>query len=394
METIKVQWHSLKGTWLVHHREGDTQSFEDWAENLADLTSVRMILAAPNYATHWLNLVGVSQRHVAKVLPFALEESLIEDISHYLILPAGQANKRFRAYVVANELIEQLLELCALHHVRLQELVPESSLLGQGAQCVRQEGGWLFSWPGIFEGYVADYALTPVLDALFEEPITVPQLQLKASSYDAIQLFKTVLESTYPEQIEEISSEVISTDQPVNIPSKALNLLSGRFRQQMPKQHKPAAWWKPLAALAASWVLLWTVSLYSETYKLKNQAQEVRAQSLALYQQLFPGERIRMLERQFQEKLAGGNSHVQSSGFLNNTFKLAQVYAAQKSDKIELLSMRYNERMGETTVEIKASTLNELQSLRQALEDAGVTAEIASATNDQDGVKGRLRITG
>src|SRR5690554_1038329 len=187
-----------------------------------------MILSATNYVVHWLALPGVSSRQVKTAMPFALEESLIEDIGNYLILPAGQANKRFRAYVVANELIEQLLELCALHHVRLQELVPESSLLGQGAQCVRQEGGWLFSWPGIFEGYVADYALTPVLDALFEEPITVPQLQLKASSLDAIQLFKTVLESTYPEQIEEISSEVISTDEPFSIPSKTLNLLSGR----------------------------------------------------------------------------------------------------------------------------------------------------------------------
>lgn len=394
METVKVQWHSLQGLWVVTLADGSSQPFEQWAETLQDLTQVRMILASANYATHWLNLVGVSQRHVAKVLPFALEESLIEDISSYLIIPAGNAKKHFRAYVVAKELVERLLAACDLHHVRVQELIPESWLLEQTAQCVRQEDSWLFSWPGVFEGLVNDSALTPVLDSLFAEETQLDQLYVKAHSLDQINLFKTLLETSYPNQVTEILSEVVPVEPQWNIPNKAINLLTGKFQQRIPKEKKPAVWWKPLAGLAAVWLLLWTIGLYSEVHTLKTQAFEVRSQSLALYKQLFPGERIRMLERQFQEKLSGGGASSNAEGFLSTTLTLAQVYSQQKGESIELLSVRYNERMKETTLEIKAANLNELQTLRQALENAGVQAEIASATNDKDGVKGRLRIAG
>lgn len=393
METIKVQWHNLKGLWLVTTASGTTLPFEQWAETLLDLTQVRMILAAPNYATHWVSLV-VSQRHVARVLPFALEEALIEDLGHYLILPAGSVNKQFRAYVAANDLVERLLEVCDLHHVRVAELVPETWLLGKANVCIRQDNGWLFNLPGKFEGFVADNALTPVLESLFAEDTQLENLLLKADSLDAIQLLKTVLETSFPGQVGEIATEIVSTTNTFDIPNKSVNFLTGRFKPHTPKENKPAAWWKPLAGLAAAWLILWTVGLYNEAHTLKTQATEVRAQSLALYKQLFPGERIRMLERQFQEKLSDGGSSSNDEGFLGNTFKLAQVYAQQPSDKVELLSIRYNERMRETTVEVKATSLSELQNLRQTLENAGVNAEIASATNDKDGVKGRLRIAG
>lgn len=394
METVKVQWHSLKNQWLVTTANQQELPFAQWAEQLPDLTQVRMVLSALNYSAHWLSLVGVSQRHLAKVLPFALEESLIEDIHHYAIVPAGVANKRFRAYVVANELLEQLLETCDLHHVRVQELIPETALFGKEFLCVRSAQGWLFNWPGVFEGFVGDSALTPILESLSEGEHQLDTITIKAASLDQINLFKTLLETSFVGQVEQLNSEVIAPDTPFEIPTKAINLLTGKYQQRTPKENKPAVWWKPVAGLAAAWLLLWTVGLYTEVSTLKQQAHEVRGQSLALYKQLFPGERIRALERQFQEKLSGGSS-TSATGFASNTYTLAQVYAQQNlKEKVELLSLRYNERMAETTLEIKAKSLAELQALRQALEESGLTAEIASATNDKDGVKGRVRIAG
>ena len=393
MQTIKVQWQAKEGQWQVRLAEGQILSLEQWADNQPDLTSVRMILAAPNYGAHWLSLSGVSQRHLAKVLPFALEELLIEDIGYYHIVPADNTKKRVRAYVVANALIKHLLATCALHHLRVYELIPESWLLGNTAQCVRQDNGWLFVWPHVFEGAVADNMLTPVLDALFSEDLRLEKLHIKAPSMDSIRLLKSVLETSYPEQVATIEAEVVTPESELSVPAKAVNLLSGVFQQRAPKEEKPRAWWRPVLTLAAVWIVLWTVSLYSDVHQLQQQSNTVRDRSIALYKQLFPGERIRMLERQFQEKLTGGSIQ-NSEGFLSTTLTLAQVYAQQTGSKIELLSLRYNERMKETTIELKAANLNELQALRQALENAGVTAEIASATNDQDGVKGRLRITG
>lgn len=397
METVKVQWHSRQGQWQVTLANGQYYSIEQWAEQIPDLTQVRMILSANNYAVHWLSLVGVSQRHLAKVLPFALEESLIEDVHDYLIVPAGAVQKRFRAFVVAKELVANLLATCDLHHIRVNELIPETSLLDQqdGAVCVRVEHGWNLRWPAVFEGYVADATLTPVLDAIFADEQQIEKITVQAHSLDQINLFKTLLETAYHGQIGQVESQLLAEDDGgFKMASKPVNLLTGKFQQRVAKEEKPAVWWKALAGLAAVWLLLWTVGLYSDVHRLKSQAFEVNGQSIALYKQLFPGERIRSLERQFKEKLSGESTGT-TEGFLNSTHTLAQVYAQQKmAEKVSLLSIRYNDRMAETTVEVKAKSLNELQALRQALENAGLTAEIASATNDKDGVKGRLRITG
>ena len=396
MEIVKVQWNTLVGSWLVSPINGQqSQTLEQWAQGLADLTQVKMVLSATNYAVHWLSLPGVSSRHLNKVLPFALEESLIEEINNYLIVPAGQVNKRYRAYVVANDLIERLLENCQLHHIVLTELIPETWLLNTDNKTnliVREEYGYFISFPGQFEGFVAETALTPTLESIFSKEVSIERLQLKSRSVDPLQLLETTLETSFPGQILHIDKQLLDESTP-EISSKAFNLLVGQFQTQS-QEDKPKAWWRPLVAMAATLLVIWTVMLYTEVNTLKSQSNQVQQQSIALYKQLFPGERIRALERQFREKLSGESS-VDSVGFLNSTNKLAMAYHQQNLEKnINLSSMRFNDRLQELTIEVHAANLDELQKLRQALENAGIQAEIATATNDKDGVKGRLRIGG
>jgi len=396
VEIVKVQWNTLVGSWLVSPINGQqSQTLEQWAQGLADLTQVKMVLSATNYAVHWLSLPGVSSRHLNKVLPFALEESLIEEINNYLIVPAGQVNKRYRAYVVANDLIERLLENCQLHHIVLTELIPETWLLNTDNKTnliVREEYGYFISFPGQFEGFVAETALTPTLESIFSKEVSIERLQLKGRSVDPLQLLETTLETSFPGQILHIDKQLLDESTP-EISSKAFNLLVGQFQTQS-QEDKPKAWWRPLVAMAATLLVIWTVMLYTEVNTLKSQSNQVQQQSIALYKQLFPGERIRALERQFREKLSGESS-VDSVGFLNSTNKLAMAYHQQNLEKnINLSSMRFNDRLQELTIEVHAANLDELQKLRQALENAGIQAEIATATNDKDGVKGRLRIGG
>lgn len=397
MEIVKVQWNTLAGSWLISPVNGQqSQTIEQWAEGLADLTQVKMILSATNYAVHWLSLPGVSSRHLNKVMPFALEESLIEDINNYLIVPAGQVNKRYRAYVVASELIERLLESCQLHHVIISELIPETWLLSTDNKdnlIVREENGYFISLPGKFEGFVAETALTPALESIFSKGVSFERLLLKGHSIDPLQLLETTLETSYPGQILHINKQLIDETTLEDTKSKPINFLVGQFQTQS-QEEKPKAWWRPLVAMAATVLVIWTVMLYSEVNTLKNQSNQVQQQSIALYKQLFPGERIRALERQFREKLSGDSS-VDTVGFLSSTNKLAMAYHQQNLEKnVNLSSMRFNDRLQELTIEVHAANLDELQKLRQALENAGIQAEIATATNDKEGVKGRLRIGG
>src|SRR5690606_40960386 len=94
--------------------------------------------------------------------------------------------------------------------------------------------------------------------------------------------------------------------------------LTGQYQVRPQRERRPAPWWQALAGMAASWVLFWTLTLYLDVQRLQQQSGEVRQQTISLYQQLFPGERVRALERQIREKLSG-DSGGSDAGFLSAT---------------------------------------------------------------------------
>lgn len=399
METIKVQWQSHQGVWLVAPINSDFDSegqlLSAWAEELADLTSVRLILSASNYSTHWLSMPGVSSRNLARALPFALEESLINDIDEYLIVPAGSANKKVRAYAVASDLVERLLQECELHHIQVRELIPETQCLPAQNLIRRQANGWQVSLPGQFEGYVPDMAMTPVLETSLGD-FKADELMIWAASLDQAQLLKTNLDTGFDDVFSTINITATTGNDQIaeQLQGKLVNLLVGQFQVREAKEDKPAAWWRSLAGLAAVWLIASAVYLFIDNSALKQKEMEVRTASIKLYKQLFPGERVKSLDRQMREKLAGGNSG-ESGGFISLINSTSRIYAAKGlQKKLHLQSIRFNDRLQELVIEVKASSLGELQTFKQALEQEGLTAEVASATNDKDGVKGRLKIGG
>ena len=409
METVNIQWHSLAGQWMVAPLNGsEWQPLAAWAEDQPDLTQVRMILSPVNYATHWVTLPGVSGRQIPRALPFALEESLIEDISHYLIIPAGQAAKKVRAYVISADLISRLLEECAMHNLVLRELIPQTQLLGEGnrilfsAQSGAGQGsasGWMLNIPGMIEGWVPEAGMSAVLDALFdhaEGEQLLDTLTIVAPQLDQANLLKTTIETSFPGVIGNVETHPGSGAQDAEkaLTAKLTSFLTGQFQSREHEERKPAAWWRPLGAMAAVWLIAVTLWLVIDQQTTRSQADQVYTETLNLYKKLFPGERVRMLERQIREKISGDGT-ASSSGFVSTAHTLAKVYAdAGLQQQVEMTSMRYSDRLGELVVEVKAKSLNELQTLRQALENQGLVAEVASATNDKDGVKGRIRIGG
>lgn len=399
MDMVRVEWLAERGDWQATPCvDGVFQAslpLSEWAEMLPDLSDVSLILAARHYSAHWLSLPGVSSRHLNRALPFALEEYLVEDLSSYVICAAGQSNKRVRAYVVACELIEQLLEQCELHHVRVKALYAESQLLPKQPLLYRSGEGWLVSLEGQFEGWVADDALTPVFESLFAEQ-KQGDLTLAAESLDQANLVKTTLLSSYPDAFTDIHIEVTDGHawrQQV-LPSKLTTLLQGAYQVVAPRKDSRWSAFKPVMALAACVVIVMTSQLWIAQQQLKQQEVQVRAQSAALYQQLFPGERIRFLERQFRDKLREGGE-VTQVGFVPLVHQTAKTLADNNlRDSITLDTLRFNDRQQEIILEVRATNLQTLQSFRQALEQAGLAAEIASASNDDKGVKGRMRVGG
>ncbi len=397
MLTIKVTWHALKGCWLAQPLEEtgapEPVLLEEWAEEQPDLLSVRLVLHAANYSCHWVNMPGVSGRNLVRALPFALEENLIDDLDNYQIVAAGKVDGRVRAYVISVDLIERLLETCHAHHVNVSALIPETALLPDGNAVVRDGADWLVSLPGRLEGRIMEFALTPVLESVLDEWAADSALTIHAMSVDQSRLLMTSIETGFPDAFPDISHEVNDAVSLLSssIDSSATNLLTGQFQQREASDNKPAAWWVPLAGMTAACLVLVGVYLAVDNHQMKAQAIDVNKRSVALYKQLFPGERIRMLERQFRAKL-GEESPVVDVGFVSLMHDTAKAYSAANLKKLNITSVRYNERLRELMVEVSATNLNDIQSLRQALEKQGLTAEVASASNEKNSVKGRLKV--
>ena len=401
MLTIRATWNALSGDWEVNELGEDAHlafdpavSLSEWAEAKPDLTQVRILLSAMNYSCHWISMPGVSNRNLTKALPFALEEHLLEELDHYQIVSAGKSGSMVRAYVVSAELIERLMETCSAHHLIVKQLLPETALLPKGSVIVRDGDDWLFSLPGKLEGRVSDIALTAVLESTLEEQTSDQPLEVRAPTLDQARLLTTSLETGFPEAFSEINSVLGSSSAlfSENAAAPSLpNLLSGQFQQRDREENKPKAWWRPLAAMAAVWLVILAGYLVLENRQLEQRSLEVRKQSIALYKQLFPGERIRMLERQFRSKL-NDESPVAAVGFVALVNGTAKAYSASGLKTLDITSIRYNDRLQELMVEVKATNLNDVQALRQALEKQGLEAEVASASNEKNGVKGRLKV--
>ena len=122
------------------------------------------------------------------------------------------------------------------------------------------------------------------------------------------------------------------------------------------------------------------------------QQDYVKAEIIGLYKRLFPGERVRFLERQIRSKVKG-DSTVTSAGvmvLLSQASKALQQSNLKQS--IEWQSFRFNDRQNELVIDLTSKTLAQLQSYKAAIEQQGLSVEIAQATNDKNGVKGRIKI--
>jgi general secretion pathway protein L len=129
-----------------------------------------------------------------------------------------------------------------------------------------------------------------------------------------------------------------------------------------------------------------------ENKRLIAQQEQVKAETIGLYKRLFPGERIRFLERQIRSKVKG-DSTVTSAGVM---IMLSQASKALQQDNLKQMiqwqSFRFNDRQNQLIIDLTSKTLSQLQSYKAALEQQGLSVEIAQATNDDKGVKGRLKI--
>ena len=405
METVAVRWNVELETWLVLPLVDDSinqqgthswLAFDEWASQQDDSIRLRFVIQGENYVCRWLTLPGVQGRHLAKALPFALEETLIEDIRQYHLVTAGKKGKfTHRIYCTLSDQIHRLLEACNLHHITPEELIPETSLITENT-IIHKDEFWLINIPGLTEAKVHEAALSGFLESLCNNLDSGSQqaITIIDTSLDSANLLKTQIDSSFSGVFASVSVKQgeYSDLTHQSLKAKCFNLLTNEFRPAEVKVKKPSAWWKPVAVLAACWCIFSIIHIKIQNNELAEKQEHVRAETIALYKQLFPGERIRFLERQSRSKVKGDSTEELAGVMVILSQASKALDQNNLNQTIAWQRFSFNDRQNQLTIELTSQTLAQLQSYKAALESNGLTVEISQATNDENGVKGRLKI--
>lgn len=311
-------------------------------------------------------------RHLQRVLPFMLEEQLLEAPESLWFAPGKSDQGRYSVAVIGRAPLESLLLLCREHQVRLLTLKADADLLASQAPLIIGVEGWGALILDREQALVADEAQREALIALHpgdEEQAEFTRLDDPAT---LCQRLNAALAS-----------------------GQGVEMLQGPYVQRQNQKSGASPWrpWRPVLALAAAVFVLALVSVWTQQWRYGQAADQAFADASKLYQTLFPGDRATAgLRRQFQARLArlasGGESARGGALFA----VLPAVASTLNGSSVEPKRLQFDQRDGSLLLDLGAKEYDQLEKLQAALQEKGVNATIANYRNGATGVTARVKV--
>ena len=171
--------------------------------------------------------------------------------------------------------------------------------------------------------------------------------------------------------------------------SEAVNLLQGDFTAARPPSENLFRW-RSVAGLAAIWLLIGFLGMVGQGLWSSTRADSLEAESEALFRDIFPGaRRINDVRRQMSQRL-GQKVAGSSMGFATYLGHLAQ--GIDRS--VSVWSITYTESRDELAADLQLRSYDDLEQLKQRMNQLGVRVEITSAEQQDSGVRARVRLKG
>lgn len=372
-----------------------TEGLLSTAAPTIDGARVSVILPGSDVILLRASIPGSNVSRARKALPYALEESLSDDVEtlHFAI-GKKQAEDLYPVAVISRTYLEELLHQLETAGIQPYEIVPEPLVLPTPGKTEENAPVWSLLLDkahcslrqGAHQGFSCEQALLPVLlqSALKEAGETAPHYMVVYSQNDA-DIAESALE--IPLQKQKIESPLHLIAQGIDDPA-SINLMQEEYSRkgQLGKLWKP---WKLTAGLAAAVLVLMVTSSAWELITLKQQNQALKQTMAQLYKKNFPqAKRITNPKKQMSSRIRALKGGGGSSPFISTM----ETIAVEVSQLPGLSLQSINYRNGRMDVELTSKQLQGLEQLKQAVEKAGLRAEIQSANQQRDHVRGRIRI--
>ena len=371
-------------------RDLDEVANRDWLISAVEAGRAEVLFAAPatNVRIQQLTVSAAERKHLAKSLPFLLEEQLADDVEslHFAMSPMDKLN-----YAVA------VCKHSDMEHWQsvLADLPSAQRWLAEPLLLPLQEGEWSIVVEDDLalvrfdtcEGAGIEASLLP---ALLESALATMNAPRSVVVYGFDQAADTEL---LPVQLRSLvqwrrggmAAAMMISDTALAQP----NLLQGDYAPRLPL----ARWWldwRAVAAALAGVFLLQLVATFADYRSLKNENLALRSAVEQSYRNAYPRGAMVDPEKQLRRQLATLRGGPQSSGFMVLMEKVGAVIHAQSGTSIA--SINYNESGGDMRLNIVAEDFEAVEKIRAGINAVGLEAVMESSSAQADGVRARLRI--
>ncbi len=337
-----------------------------------------------------IGLGSEEKKHVAKSLPFMLEERVVEDIDQ-LHFASVALDKLDLAVAVCGvgKMQEWQAALAGFPGIRLW--LPEPLLLPwhNGEWCIVLEGDEAIVRFDQCGGFTIERdLLSTMLESLLAgqlEPGTVVFYGGDQAADTA--LLPEVLRSKVQWRRGNLYSALLLGEPP----QPALNLLQGPFSIRLPL----ARWWREWRAVAAVFAVafgLQLVAMYTDYRNLERENLALRAAVEASYRKVNPRGNAPKPESQLQRQLAAMRGSGDASGFVHLVEQVGAVIVGNAGTSIDAINYNFSDRGGEMRMNILAADFAAVEQVRADINKAGLEAIMESSSAQGDKVRARLRV--
>jgi general secretion pathway protein L len=327
-----------------------------------------------------------NQRQILQAVPNLVEESLAMDIDEcHFALSGRSTGGDIAVAVVAKQTMHTWRAQLSDAGISAQMMLPDTlAAPWQSGTTITVDGERVHIRTGEFAGFTL---AASQLDFAIDLLVDVDEVALYASSaaLETMQMSIAQIEA-----IEGVTLNVHPTEQPLLTEySKAAscNLLQGEFEVEQ-ETSRGMQVWTSAAILAACTFLLHVSLLLGQGIYLEISANRYEQEARSLYQEVFPNDRnVRDLRRRWRAHLGGGGA---TEGQFISLFR--ETAANLPGSNLTVNNINFNESRGDLILQLHASRSEQLVLFSQTLNKIGLNAEIGTISQEEDSVRGSIKV--
>ena len=386
-----IEWAIFSGA--EQTESGQVSSVSDLVEKAQGMPVIAL-LSGKFVTLSELEVSAQQQRHLKKILPGLMEESLASDIEelhfaigHKIADETGDKKAgKIPVAVVEHTVMAYWFDKFKSLDMNLVALIPDCLALPlnqDGWTLQLEDSNWMVRIAKQ-SGFVCDnesiQQLLPKMIETWGHPDSVQCFVPEEKQGD--------LKFDFP--VDFRSENVGGLSYFPDISASGMNLLQGMYR---PPSNYQKQWrrWRFVAILAGLTLFTHLPSTAMQTYKLNQQAKQYKMEVEVLFHQTFPEEMRLVNPRvQMEEQIEKLQSQSGSSGFLVLFQQMTP--ALQSVSNTTLTRIKYDRQQGAIELDIKADNYAQLDQLRSELQKMQLQVEQGSVSGRQGAYTVRFEI--